>query len=264
MSDRNSQSVQSFVLDRDEDLLDSPGAVGENRSKCRVRAPLNSHDELIRIRFGNEPINLAVINPMAKPTERQGHAEFIARIRAGDAEAAEELVRLYEPEIRLEIRGRLRLRNPRLRRVFDSIDICQSVLASFFVRAAIGEFDLEDSRQLVPLLIGMARNKLAQHVRYHQRQRRDVRRVETPEAGEGFAVSTEESPSQVVSNRELLDAVRGRLTEDERRVAELRAQGADWEAVALALGGTSEARRKQLSRAVQRVSKELGIDSVKS
>jgi hypothetical protein len=85
---------------------------------------------------------------------RGEYAEFVRRIREGDEHAAEELVRLYEPEIRLEVRGCLRLRNPALRRVFDSMDICQSVLASFFTRAAIGEFDLDEPSQLIRLLVG--------------------------------------------------------------------------------------------------------------
>ena len=102
------------------------------------------------------------------------YAEFVRRIRDGDEHAAEELVRRYEPEIRLEVRGWLRLRNPSLRRVFDSMDICQSVLASFFTRAAFGEFDLEEPSQVIRLLVGMARKKVAEQARYHQRQRRDV------------------------------------------------------------------------------------------
>jgi RNA polymerase sigma-70 factor (ECF subfamily) len=39
------------------------------------------------------------------------------------------------------------------------MDICQSVLASFFVRAAVGQFELDRPEPLVGLLIGMARNK---------------------------------------------------------------------------------------------------------
>ncbi len=198
---------------------------------------------------------------MTEPLDPVDYAEFIRRIREGDETAAEELVRLYEREIRLEIRGRLRLRNPSLQRVFDSTDVCQSVLASFFVRAAIGEFDLDEPRQLVALLIGMARNKLAEQVRYHQRGRRDVRRSAGAEAGAHLAGPTDETPSQLVAARELLDLFRLRLTEDERRVAELRAQGCDWAAVAAALGGTAEGRRKQLSRAVARVEQELGLGS---
>ncbi len=189
-------------------------------------------------------------------------AEFIRRIREGDAKAAEALVRRYEPEIRLEIRGWLRHRNPQLRRVFDSMDVCQSVLASFFVRAAVGEFDLDEPGRLIALLVGMARNKLAQQVRFHQRRRRDVRRVESAEAGREIAGPTDESPSQLVSQRELLELFRGRLSDEERQIAELRKRGHDWAAVAEALGGTAEGRRKQLARAIARVEQELGLDSV--
>ena len=46
----------------------------------------------------------------------------------------------------------------------------------------------------------------------------------------------------------------------ERRVADLRGQGRDWAAVAAELGGTAEARRKQLARALDRVAAELGLD----
>src|SRR5437588_6308118 len=106
---------------------------------------------------------------MTEPLDRDEYTAFVRRVRAGDQEAAAELVRRYEPEIRLEVRTWLRLRNPRLRRVFDSMDVCQSVLGSFFVRAAVGEFDLERPEQLIRLLVGMARNKLAERVRHHQR-----------------------------------------------------------------------------------------------
>lgn len=189
------------------------------------------------------------------------YADFIGRVRAGDEQAAEELVRRYEPEIRVEVRVWLRMHHPRLRRVFDSMDICQSVLASFFVRAAVGDFDLEEPRQLVQLLIGMARNKLLEQVRHHHRQRRDVRRVEPGEAAETVAPAGQETPSQVVSRRELLQKLRERLNEEERGLADLRSQGLDWAAVAGKVGGTAEGRRKQLSRAVERAGRELGLDS---
>ena len=55
---------------------------------------------------------------MTDSTARDEYSELIRRIRLGDEQAAEELVRRYEPEIRLEVRAWLRLRNPALRRVF--------------------------------------------------------------------------------------------------------------------------------------------------
>ena len=58
--------------------------------------------------------------------------DFIRRIRAGDNTAAAELVRRYEPFIRRAVR--VQLDGRRLCRLLDSTDVCQSVLASFFLR----------------------------------------------------------------------------------------------------------------------------------
>ena len=101
--------------------------------------------------------------------DESSFSAFIVRIRAGDEQATADLVKRYEPEIRREVR--LRLRDPRLRRDFDSMDICQSVLASFFLRAAAGQFDLEQPDQLLKLLVAMARNKLAAQGRSQRRVR---------------------------------------------------------------------------------------------
>ena len=99
------------------------------------------------------------MDDMSEPLDAAEHAAFIARIRAGDEQAAAELVRRFEPEIRLEVRTWLR-------RVFDSMDVCQSVLTNFFLRVAAGDFDLERPERLAALLAGIARNKLPEHVRH--------------------------------------------------------------------------------------------------
>src|SRR5262245_38308506 len=148
-------------------------------------------------------------------------ADFIQRIRAGDDQAAEELVRRYEPLIRREVR--LRIEDERLNRAFDSMDVCQSVLASFFVRAATGEYDLDEPQHLVRLLVTMARNKLASRARLEHRQRRDHRRVTVtdPEAMNEL-LDRQPSPSEVLSRRELLEQMRASLTAEEREIADLR------------------------------------------
>lgn len=192
---------------------------------------------------------------MSEPT---AFAEFVRRIRAGDERAAEDLVRRFEPLIRREVR--LRLEDRRLARAFDSMDVCQSVMASFFVRAAAGQFDLREPDQLVKLLVRMARNKLASSARGQNRQRRDHRRLADGDAGLDLVAGGDPTPSQVVSNRELLDVMRARLTDEERAVADLRAQGLEWGEIAERLGGTAAGRRMQLGRAVDRVARELGLD----
>src|SRR6478672_10569673 len=106
--------------------------------------------------------------------DKSAFAELLERVRGADSDAAAELVRKYESAVRVAIRTRLS--DPALRRQFDSMDVCQSVLASFFLRAAAGQYDLRDPAQLVALLTKMAHNKLAMRARHEYRQRRDIRR----------------------------------------------------------------------------------------
>jgi RNA polymerase sigma-70 factor (ECF subfamily) len=190
--------------------------------------------------------------------ESPSFAEFVQRIRAGDDAAAAELVRRYEPLIRREVR--LRIEDDRLNRAFDSMDVSQSVLASFFVRAAIGEYDLDQPDQLLCLLVAMARNKLISRARQERRLRRDVRRVSFG-ATETLEQVADPCPSasEMLSRQELLDRLRSSLTDEERQIADLRSQGLSWEDVAERLGGNGQARRMQLSRGVERVGRALGL-----
>ena len=190
--------------------------------------------------------------------EENAFADFVRRIRAGDDQAAVELVRQFEPLIRTEVR--MRLSDPRLYRLFDSMDICQSVLGSFFVRVAAGEYDLERPEQLVGLLVAITRNKLAFQVRKSHRQRRDVNRLAAVEVEEMDIAAAQDTPSQLASGKELLKVFRAKLTEEERLLADLRTQDSPWEEIALRVGGTPDGRRKQLTRAVERVSRELGLE----
>jgi RNA polymerase sigma-70 factor (ECF subfamily) len=183
---------------------------------------------------------------------------FLARVRAGDEQAATELVRRYEPIIRREIR--LRLGDADLARMLESADICQSVLASFFVRAAGGQYDLDQPGQLLRLLRAMARNKLAFAARRHRYQCRDGRRLANSPVEDVNPAGKTATPSRVAEARELLREVRQRLTEPERRIADLRAQGWGWPQIAAELGGTADALRMQLTRALDRVTLELGLE----
>jgi RNA polymerase sigma-70 factor (ECF subfamily) len=189
-------------------------------------------------------------------SERNSFAEFIRRIRAGDDQAARELVEQYEPVIRREVR--LRLKDPRLNSQFDWTDVCQSVLASFFLRTASGEYDLEEPGQLLKLLVVMTRHKLANAQRRHRAERRDYRRHEPSDpqklADRPLAAP---SPSRMVAGRELIEEFRRRLSADERALADLRAEGCEWPEIAAKLGGTPQARRKQFARAVARIEQQL-------
>jgi RNA polymerase sigma factor (sigma-70 family) len=193
--------------------------------------------------------------------EMDSFAELLRRVRAGDVAAADELWRHYEPFLRREVR--LRLRDPSLRRLFDEDDVCQSVMASFFVRAAAGQFELEGPEHLRNLLARMGRNKLAGQARRHQAGRRDHRRVgQFAEGEEGEAPGADPTPSQAVAWQEMFQEFRNRLSTEEHQLADLRTDGLSWADIAARLGGTADARRIQLGRAVERVSRELGLAGV--
>jgi RNA polymerase sigma-70 factor (ECF subfamily) len=185
--------------------------------------------------------------------------DLIRRVRAGDSAAAEELVRHYGPTIRRV--ARVRLADTRLQRLFDSTDICQLVFGSFFVRAALGQFDLDTPEQLLHLLVAMSRKKVADQARAAGAARRDYRRTHEVSHEDRF-VNPASSPSDQVAASELLHEVRKRLSPEERQLAEERAAGRDWAQIAAGSGRSPEALRKQLRRAIDRVADELGLETL--
>ena len=185
-------------------------------------------------------------------------ADLITRIRAGDHTAAEELVRKFEPVVRREIR--LNMTDRRMTRMFDSVDICQSIWSSFFVRVAAGQYDIDSPAQLTNLLMAMARNKLAHQSRRNRYQKRDVGRIDMGDAPIETVCDNQPSPSDCVSAKELFSKMQSSLTDEERKISDLRRTGLAWEEVANLVGGTAQARRMQLDRAADRVTRQLGLE----
>lgn len=183
---------------------------------------------------------------------------FIERIRAGDEIAARELVRDFEGVIRREVR--LRVDDHRLLRAFDSMDISQSVLTSFFKRAETGQFEIETPEKLASLLIGMTRNKVAHQVRRARAGRRDFRMTVSTRIDEISVASSTQGPCEIASDVDLIDAIKHRLDDEERQIVDLRTEGWEWPEIAKRLGGTPQARRMQLTRAVHRVAKALNLE----
>ena len=192
-------------------------------------------------------------------TDSQSFADLLQCVRAGDQDAATRLVREFEPELRRTVR--VRLTDPRLRRFVDSADICQSVLANFFVRVRVGEFDLSQPDQLLHLLLTMARNKVLDKARRQQADKRDQRRIEAdPSAALDAVPGPAHEPPRIVEAQELLEQVRKLLDDDERHLADERALGKEWPEIAAELGARPDALRKKLTRALDRVMVRLGLE----
>jgi RNA polymerase sigma-70 factor (ECF subfamily) len=186
--------------------------------------------------------------------------ELMRRVRARDGRAAEDLLRRYEPAVRRIVRIRLR---PNMRRTLDSMDICQSIFESFFVRVNLGQYELNTPEDLRKLLAIMARNKVITrgvrppHVHKHQ---------EPPprdgDSGAAEPASPEADPGRQAEARDLLEAAYRLLTDEERWLAEQRAGGRAWNDIAAELGASAEALRKKHDRAIARVSQELGLEDL--
>jgi RNA polymerase sigma factor (sigma-70 family) len=193
---------------------------------------------------------------MPKLTQNEFEALF-SRVRSGDQQAALELVQLYEPEIRREVR--LRLTSSQMRRTLDSLDICQSVFGKFFVKAALGELEFDRPQQLLRLLCQMARNKVIDCHR-KERVRRPSSGAVVQALGDRELPERTETPSQVLVRKEMAQKVTDFLTEQENEIASQRRDGRSWPQIAAAMGNSAEALRKILERARDRVITQLGID----
>ena len=183
---------------------------------------------------------------------------LLVRVRAGDETACNELVSQYGPEIRRVVR--IRLREPLLRSTIDTTDILQSVLMDFFARVKLGQYEFDSPRDLVRLLMTMARHKLLNHAR-HARIEKRTAPVGMGETGQwlGQVPDRAESPSAAIVGEELIEMARHLLTEEERVIAEHRRAGRDWNEIANLTGDTPEAARKRLARAIDRVFEILGL-----
>ena len=178
------------------------------------------------------------------PSSPESFQTLIARVRAGDEQAAAELVRRYEPAIRRA--ARVRLLDTRLNRLLDSMDICQSVMASFFVRTALGQFELETPDQLLKLLATMTRNKLAEPGQGPWQQpgatfagfrlSRVIATMRRLSAAPERIAGHDPTPSRDLAARELLEEALRRLSPEEKRILDCREQGGQWTEIAAGAG----------------------------
>lgn len=184
-------------------------------------------------------------------------SELLARVRRGEPEAATELIEKYERELR--IIARVKLTDPRVRRIFDSTDVCQSILFNFFIRTAAGEYEFRSSDDFVRLLATMIENKVIDYARFLRTKRRDIRRQSALPVEE-FQLVRGANPAELdLENAEIIERIKERLSEEAITIWESRAGGCSWESIATRFGCKVDTIRKRYSRSMDRVLTDLGI-----
>lgn len=183
--------------------------------------------------------------------------EFVAGLRNGDLAAAERLVREYEADL-LAV-ARARLRDPRIRRVVEATDLCQSVFANFFVRMSAGQFEVETPEDLAKLLAQMVRNEATDQIRRQFAAKRGFGRILQEPVDDHPLAGNDPTASQVVGLRELLTKFDERLPPEMQQISRLRREGYSWEEIADQLGEPVSGMRKRFFREINRAATEMKI-----
>jgi RNA polymerase sigma factor (sigma-70 family) len=188
-------------------------------------------------------------------TEESSFPDFLRRMRAGDELAWREFDQRYGKMIQMMIRRKLT--NRRYRRMLDSMDITQSVLLKLFLGLAQGEFKLDTEEEMRRLVAKITSNRFRDWIRKLEADRRNPQHVQDGDPDQMECIDPSPSPSQEVSAQELVREIRLRLTPEELQLLDLRSSGCTWEEIARKVGGTPDQVRMQLSRALERVRREM-------
>jgi len=151
----------------------------------------------------------------------EGQQEFLAlieRVRQGDTEALAELVKQYEPELRLAAHIRL---GSSMRRFMDSIDLVQSVHHSLLIGLRQQKFDISTPDKLLALAGLILKRKIANHWRHLKHQQKlDNSSDETREVD--IILEEKEDPARLAQVRDQIKCLCRILNDTERRLVELR------------------------------------------
>jgi RNA polymerase sigma-70 factor (ECF subfamily) len=192
---------------------------------------------------------------MSAMEDQSAFADLIRRVRAGDEDAATELVRQLEPFVLRVVRMKLRMHGnrDRLRHDVGSMDVCQSVMASLFKGLKEDRFSLVSPEKLKSLLRTMIQFNVASKARKQSVTRRTL--LEPDEQQEWIDQTAH--PEESVIDNDRMNAYIDRLSEDELGLLTRRLDGQPWEQIASELDEKPDALRKRLKRGMDRVESEL-------
>jgi RNA polymerase sigma-70 factor (ECF subfamily) len=182
--------------------------------------------------------------------------KLVARWRAGDAEAADELFQRYAGRLIALARTRL---SAKLAGRVDPEDIVQSAYRSFFAGARSGGYDLQHGGDLWGLLVAITLHKLQDQVRHHTSHKRSVNSERTFGSEDSLLgiqaslLAPGPSPVEALALVEQLERVMSGLEPLQRRMLELRLQGFNLEEIA----ADTRLSRRTVRRVLERIKQQL-------
>ena len=144
-------------------------------------------------------------------------------------------------------------------------DIVQSVCRTFFRRAQSGQFEFQDPDGLWALLCTITLNKVRQHARYHNRQRRAINRDQSmspPGDGPGLDLAVPEPSAEEISLFvDQLDQLLSGLDSEEQRIVDLKLQSFTNHEIAQRLDCSERTVRRMVKRVQSRMQTILHQDN---
>ena len=158
------------------------------------------------------------------PDDSLSDESLLERLREGEPDAATTLYLRYAQ--RLQRLAGYQTSEALASRV-TSEDIVQTVFRTFFRRVSQGEYKIIEGQDLWKLLLVIALNKIRKSAKYHQAQKRDLRRSETYETQYFERMPDQETPQELpylMLKMTIDELVRG-LPEAYQQIIELRIEG---------------------------------------
>jgi len=186
--------------------------------------------------------------------------ELMRRYKAGDESAQQELLEQMETQLRGLVRL---LMGKQIRTERESIDVCQSLMLAFHMRAAEGKLEIDSEEALRAYLRGMIRNKMANlsdRIKTAKRgggaQPVSLERARPGDDEEMPALQVpahDPSASMVARTAELRRQLEAVLSPDELAILEGRLAGRTNQEIADETGKTADAVRMTWNRAREKL-----------
>lgn len=182
-------------------------------------------------------------------TEETSFAALIARVRSGDNDAVMQVLDEYGSYIARATK--MRLLSRRMRRVFETADIAQTVMKSFLVRIRDDEnqWQINKPGDLVGLLVTMTDHKVVSKIRRESALRRGGDKAKKS-LEPGIDVGDDKpTPDEIAMLKEEADRCWDLLSEEAKALYKLRYEKElAWDEIGRAFRSSGEASRKKLER----------------
>lgn len=187
--------------------------------------------------------------------EQDSFAELMTRLRAGEQEAARQVFQRFAQRLIALAGSRL---DPMTRRKLDPEDVLQSVYRTFFVRYALGQFELDNWDSLWGLLTLITVRKCGKWAAHFHAGVRQVEQEVTPATSESGtssweALAREPTPEEAAMLAETVEQLLRGLDGREREMVTLRLQGFSLTEISAEVARTERTVQRVLERARKRL-----------